>query len=128
MPGWSPWGRAARALEVEPLDELLIGGEAGDRDRHRVGDLGDQGPERHDHLHVHLLGGVDEAVGKGPPAQIRLGAVEEQQVALGARRSDTNELIGRPVDVARHPVGERDRRPVGLKVEELLGIELGQEL
>ena len=52
-------GRAlvAGAAEAEPLDQVGIGGEAGDRHGTRVCDVGDQGAERDHHLHAEPLGG-----------------------------------------------------------------------
>ena len=70
-------------LEAELLDHRLVGGEAGDRDRARVGDVGDQRSERDHRLDPARLGDVEDGVAEGPPAGARLGSADHQQVALG---------------------------------------------
>src|SRR5918999_480498 len=118
-------GRAlvARALQVETLDQLLVGGEAGDRHRQGVGDLGDQRSEGDHHLHPDPLGGAGDQLGEGSPAKVRLGAVEEDEVVLGCLRPGDEEGVLGPVDLPRLPLAQGDRRPVRLEVEELLGVD-----
>ena len=116
------------AGEVELLDQRLIGGQSGDRHREGVRDVSDQSSERHHHLDAEHLGGIGDAIGKGPPAQVGLGAGEQHKVALGARRSGGEQDVARPLDLAALSLGQRDRRPVGLEVEELLGVDLGDHV
>jgi len=116
------------ARQVKPLDQLLIGGDPGYRHRHRVGDLGDQRAERDDHLDAHPVGRAGDQVGEGAPAQVRLGAVEQDQIALGPRRTSGKQRVLGPLDVARLALGESDRWTVRLEVEELLRVDLGHHL
>ena len=118
----------AGALQVELFDQLLVGGEAGDRHRQGVGDLGDQRAEGDHHLDPERVGGGGDRLREGAPAQVRLGAVEQDQVALGAGHPDRDQVVLRPVDLARLALGEDDRRPRRLEVEEVLGVDPGDRL
>jgi hypothetical protein len=117
-----------RTRQVETVDQLLVRGESGDRHRERVRDVRDQRSQRDHHLDAQHLGRVSDAVREGSPAEIGLRAGEQHKVALGARRSRREQDVARPLDLAGLALGQRDRRPVRLKVEELLGVDLGDHL
>ena len=117
-----------RSAEAQLLDELGVGGEAGDRDGARVGDVGDQRPEGHDHLDLEPLGRLNDELGEAPPSQARLGPAEQQQVPLGGRRWCRDEGVRRPLDPPCLAGGQADRRARVLKVEELLGVDPRDDL
>src|SRR6476620_1544732 len=116
------------AGQVELLDHLLVRGETRDRHRQGMSDVGDQRAEGDDHLHTQTLGRLRDAVGEGPPAQIRLGAGEQDQIALRAGRRAREQDVARPLDLAGLPLGHADRRAVGLEVEELLRVDLRDQI
>src|SRR6185312_2755009 len=61
-----------------------------------------------------------------PPAHRRLGALEQHEVARGARDAGGVDLDLRPLDRARSALDERDLRPGRLEVEEVLGVDTGE--
>ena len=123
-------GRAfvAGALQLEVFDQVRVGGEPGDRDRERVRDLGDQRPHRHHHLDPESVGGGGDRFRERPPAKVRLGPVEEDEVALGAGDRGRDQVVLGPLDVAGLTLGQGDRRPRLLEVEVVLGIDPGDQL
>ena len=74
------------------------------------------------------LGDVEDGVAEGAPAGARLGAADQQQVALGALGGRGDDQVVGPLDALHLAVGDLDRRPVGLEVEELLGVDPGDQL
>jgi hypothetical protein len=93
-----------------------------------VRDVGDQGAQGHDHLDPESLGGLGDALREGAPAEIRLRPREEDEVALRPRRGSGEQDVARPFDLPGLALVEADRRPIRLKVEELLGVDLGDDL
>ena len=110
----------ARGREPEPLDELLVGGAAGDRRRPRVRHVGEQRAERDHQLDAELLREPDDEVRERAPAQVRLDPEQEHDVAVETLRPRVVEARLGPVDPARQPVLERHVRPGRLEVEEVL--------
>ena len=62
------------------------------------------------------------------PAEVRLGAEQDDRVAAGAGDLRVEEPVLRPVELARHPVLERDVRTRRLEVVERLGVDLREPL
>ena len=60
------------------------------------------------------------------PAHRRLGALEQHEVARGARDVRGVDLDLRPLDRARAALDELDLRPGRLEVEEVLGVDAGE--
>jgi len=120
--------RDLETLQLELLDQLRVGGESGDRHRQGVGDLGDERPHGDHHLGAERVGGGRDRLREGAPAQVGLGAVEQDEVAFGAGNSDGDQVVARPLDLARLALAEDDRRPRRLEVEVVLGVELGDRL
>ena len=88
----------------------------------------DQRAQRDDHLHSQPLGDLRDTVGKGAPAEVRLGAGEQDGVAFGALWRRGKEHVAGPFDLAGLTFGQPDRRPVRLEVEEVLRVDLGDDL
>jgi hypothetical protein len=93
-----------------------------------VGDLGDERAQRDHHLDPERIGGGGDRLREGAPAQVGLGAVEEDEVAVGAGDADGDEVVLRPLDLAGLAFAEDDGRPRRLEVEVLLGVDLGDLL
>ena len=98
--------------------------ETGPRVRH----VGQQRAEQDRHLHAERLGEVDDGLGERAPAERRLGAGEQDQVARRARDPHGVDLELRPVDRARDAVLQAHHRARGLEVDELLGVDLRERL
>jgi hypothetical protein len=85
--------------------------------------VGQQRAERHDELDAQRVAQVEDLAAEALPAEGRLGALQEHEVARGARHPGGVDLHVGPVDRAGAPVEQPDLRPGGLEVEELLGID-----
>ena len=118
----------ARVLEAEALDELRVARRAGHRRRARVRHVGEQRAERDDELDVEIAREVEHELREGLPAQARLDAEQQHDVAVGARDPSVVEGVLRPLDLPRHPLVERDVRPVRLEVDEALRIDVREPL
>ena len=117
-----------RRGQPEPRDQRRIGAQTGDRNGARVGDVGEERTERHDELRAERLGELDHQLAERPPAKRRLGAGQQDQVAVGAGNVGLVELDGRPHDLARLSVDELDARARGLEVIELLRVDRREPL
>jgi hypothetical protein len=89
-------------------------------------DVREQGSERDHHLDTELAGKVDDHVGEGLPAEVRLDPEEQYGVAIEIRDRRVVEGIFRPVDVPRLTVDEGDVRAGRLEVEEVLRLDVGE--
>ena len=72
---------------------------------------------------------VDDRLGEGAPAQVRLDPAEQDQVALGASgtRTASSVFAGQSI-CARLALDQADRRPVDLEVVELLRVDPRDDL
>src|SRR6266851_2070176 len=89
-------------------------------------DVREQGSERDHHLDTELAGKVDDHVGEGLPAEVRLDPEEQYGVAIEIWDRRVVESIFRPVDVPRLAVDEGDVRAGRLEVEEVLRLDVGE--
>jgi hypothetical protein len=112
-----------RRLQAEALDQRLVGGHAGERDRARVRDVGQQRAEGDDHLHAERLGEVDDLPAERAPLHRGLRAAEQHEVARRARDERLVDLELRPLDTAREALDEAHARARGLVVDELLRVD-----
>ena len=87
-------------------------------------DVGEEGTERDQELDVERARELDDLVREGSPADVRLDADENDDVALEVGKLRVEEDGLRPVDAPRDAVDERDVRPRRLEIEELLGIDV----
>src|SRR6202042_3614208 len=101
----------------------LVGGEAGDRDRTGVRDIGQQSAERDDQLHADRLGKLDDQRREGTPAERRLVAGQQDQITRGAGDPGLVELDLGPLEDPGEAVRELDPGSGGLKVVELLWVD-----
>jgi hypothetical protein len=104
------------------LDQRGVGGVTGDRHGARVRHVAEQRAERDDDLHAERFSEIDDVSGESTPAQRRLYALHEHDVARSSRCGGLEHLDARPDDLALIGVVELEARPVGLEVVELLGI------
>jgi len=93
-----------------------------------VRNVGEQRPERDEQLDAEILRELEHEARERPPAEVRLGAEQEDRVAVGARYRRVEEAVVGPVEVARRAVDERDVRPRRLEVVEAFGIDLREPL
>ena len=114
------------ALQVEAVDERLVGGGADERDGLAVHDVGQQRAEGDHQPGPGLLGDARDLVGEGPPAQLGLDAEHEHDVAAGRRRGVR--VVRRPRDAAGVAVDQVDLGPGRLEVVVLLGVDAGDRL
>ena len=123
-------GRAlvGRGIEGEPVDQRVVGGERGDADGARVGDVGQQRAERHDELDAERLGELDHGRAERAPAVGRLRPGEDHQIARRARDARLEDLDVGPLDRALAPAREPDGRPRRLEVDELLRVDQREAL
>ena len=123
-------GRAlvARPLEAEPLDEPLSRREAGDRNRARVRDVREQRAERDDRAHAEHIRHLAQRAGVGLPAQRRLNALDEHEVAVRAGDLRGLEDVFGPVDRARASLDEAHGRADGGEVVEVLRVDARDRL
>src|SRR5512133_149696 len=122
-------GRPLVAGDVQPqaLGQVTVAGRADHLDRPGVGDVGQQGAHRDQHLDPQAGGDLDDLGGEGPPAQVGLVPSDHDQVVVGRGQAGGAQLDGRPLDppVA---VDQPHRGPGGLEVVELLGVDGGEGL
>ena len=90
--------------------------------------VGEQRPERDDELDLELVDELEHERRIRLPAQVRLDAEQDHRIAVEARDRRVEEGVRRPFDLARQPVLERDVRAHGLKVVEVLGVDLRERL
>ena len=74
-----------RHLELEPVDQLGLGGGAGDRDRAGVRGVGEQRPEGDHDLAAEVVGGGEQLGAELPPAHVGLDAADQDDVAVAGR-------------------------------------------
>ena len=89
-----------------------------------MGDVGEERAESDDELDAELARQAGHRRGERAPAQVGLDAEQEHDIAVGARQLRVVERVLGPVDPSRHALLERDERPGGLEVEELLGVDV----
>ena len=106
---------------------VLAVGRRGDRDRPGVRDVGHQRAEGDDHRDVGGLGELHQLDGEGAPAERRLDALDEHDVAAerGVRR---DEHAGRAPADPSPAVLEQHPGPVDLEVVVVLGVERRDDL
>ncbi len=112
-----------RLLELEPVDQLRLGGGAGDRDRPGVRGVGEQRAEGDHQLAAEVVAGREQLGAELPPLHVRLDAAHQDDVAVEVGRRGDRELGAGPGDP---PVPGRvgaDHRPVDLEVVELVGVD-----
>ena len=90
--------------------------------------LGEQRAERDDESHVVLAGDGHDLLAERAPPQLRLGADQEDDVAFAAGHGRGRHRRRRPHDLALHAFVETHLRTGRREVEEVLGIELGEDL
>ena len=71
---------------------------------------------------------VDDRVGEGAPADVRLDPAEQDEIALRGGHADRQQRVRGPVDLARLALDQADRGPVDLEVVELLRVDPGDDL
>jgi hypothetical protein len=86
------WALVAAPLELEAVDQVLVG--RGPDQVHRLGvrDVGEQRAERQHEARVVPLGDGDDLLGEQPPPQRRLRAEDDDRIATRASTRST----GRP--------------------------------
>ncbi len=94
----------------------------------RVRRVGEQTAERDHELDLHRAHELEHRLAERAPAQLRLDAEQDRDVALEARERGVRDRVLRPVDAADEPVLEAHRRPRLLEVVELLGIDVAEAL
>ena len=118
----------ARGGETESLDELGIARASRDGDRTCVGHVREERAKADHQLDAELLDEAHDQVGKRAPAQVRLDAEQQDDVAVEPLRATVVEDRRGPVDPPCHSFLERNVRPGRLEVEEVLRIDLGEAL
>ena len=113
----------ARALEADLLHQLRVVRGAGDGHGPRVRRVGEQAAERDDQRRAAVLRERRDLAGERAPADVRLHAGADDEVAVDARQRRVEELRLRPGDVPRQPVAERDVRARHLEVHVVVGID-----
>ena len=112
-----------RHLELEPVDELGLGGGAGDRDRAGVRGVGQQRPEGDHDLAAQVVGRGEQLGAELPPAHVGLDAADQDDVAVQVGRAGDRDLGARPGDGAVAALVGTHQRAVDLEVVELLGVD-----
>ena len=74
-----------RLLELEPVDQLGLGGGAGDRDRPGVRGVGEQRAEGDHELAAELVAGGEQLGAELAPAHVGLDAAHQDHVAVEVR-------------------------------------------
>ena len=118
-------GRAlvGRRREAEPLDQRVVGGEAGDATGRECGTSASSAPSVTTSCTPSASASSMTVLAERAPAVRRLGAREQDEVARGARHARLVDLE-RPASRSRAcALGEPDRRARGLEVDELLGVD-----
>src|SRR5215204_5186353 len=118
----------ARAAHPQLLDELRIRRQPGDRHRPSMRDVRHEGAQRDDQLDAEPVCDADDGIGEGAPADVRLHAAQQDEIALRGGDPDRKQRVRRPVDLAGLALHQADRRPVDLEVVELLRVDSGQDL
>jgi hypothetical protein len=118
----------ARAAHAELLDQIRVGRQAGDGDRAGVGHVRHQRAQRDDHLDAQLLGGGDDRVGEGAPAEVGLDPAQQDEIPLRGGDAHRQQRVGGPVDRARLAIDQADRGPVDLEVVEVLRVDPRRDL
>ena len=90
--------------------------------------LGHQGTEQQHQAAAGLLGQAGDLGAERAPAELGLGADDQQGVAGVAGEGRGVDLGGRPADPAHPVVAELGLGPRRGEVEELLGVDLGHQL
>ena len=90
--------------------------------------VGEQRAEGDHHLDAEIPREVDDHPREGLPAEVRLDAEQQDDVAVEAGNRRVVEGGLRPLDVAGLPLDERDVRAGRLEVEEVLGLDLREAL
>ena len=88
-----------------------------------MGHVRQQRAERDHQLRADRLGQLDDQLRECAPAERGLAAGQQDQVAGRTRHAGLEELDGGPHDFPRIAIHERDPRPGGLEVIEVLGID-----
>jgi len=92
-----------------------------------VGHLGHQGAEQQSQPAPGLLGQARDLGAERSPAELGLGADDQQGVAGVARQGCGVDLGGRPTDPPDPVVADLGLGPRRREVEELLGVDLGHQ-
>jgi hypothetical protein len=114
--------------QAEPLDELRVARATADRARPRVRHVRKQRAQRDDEVDPELLDEADDQIRERAPAEVRLDAEEQDDVAVEPLRTPVVEDGRGPVDSPCQSFLERDVRPRRLEVEEVLRIDLRESL
>ena len=91
-----------------------------------MGDVGEQGPKGDDELGAERLSQVDDQLAERAPAERRLAAGQEDEVARGAGHPGLVELDRGPDNLSGLAVDHFHPRARGLEVIELLRIDGGE--
>ena len=108
--------------------EVGVAGRGGQRDRAGVRDVGEQRAEHDHHADVELVGDVDELGDERPPADVRLDAPHQHDVAAPEHLPGHRDLRGRPGQVALAVGADAHERAVDLEVVVVLRVERGERL
>src|SRR5207248_9822073 len=92
----------------------------------RMRDVSQERAERDDELDAEIARELDDQVGEGAPAEVRLDPEQQHRVLLDALDPGMVEGRLRPVDPPGQALLERDVRAGDLKVEEVLRVDLGE--
>jgi hypothetical protein len=117
----------AAHLEAVPVAGVLAVGGGGDRDGARVRDVGHERAQGDDGGDLDRLGELHQLDGEGPPAERRLDALHQHDVAAERGVARDQDAGGAPADAALAALGDH-ARAVDLEVVVVLGVERGDDL
>ena len=112
-----------RLLQVEPVDQVGLGGGAGDGDRPGVRGVGEQRTQRDDELGPEVVAGGEQLGAELPPAHAGLDAADQDHVAVQVRRRGDRDLGRGPGRCGGAHARRCRRGAVDLEVVEVLGVD-----
>ena len=114
-----------RRGHADPLEHARVAREAGDGDRSRVDDVGQEGADQYDAAHAEPRGELGNQVAEAPPTQMRLAAAARHELARPVHRAVSERHV-RPIDHALMSGVESHHRTRHGEIVEILAIDLGE--
>ena len=111
----------ARPLEAELLEERLVRGDARDRDRPAVRDVGEQRAERDDHRALGLGGDRQNSAAKRPPLVVGFDPAQDDEIPVLDVHAE--EVVRGPRHVPSHATDQFHLWSARLEVDVGLGVD-----